>query len=112
LVGVKALATAGTGAFFPPYAAASKTNFRSMNMLNKNKAGRLLALASTAVVAVALTGCIFAPPAPRPVYAAPPGVVYVQPTYVSPGVGYVWEYHPHYGWGWHHPQYGWHRGWR
>jgi hypothetical protein len=36
----------------------------------------------------------------------------VAPTYVSPGVGFVWAYHPRYGWGWHHPQYGWHRGWR
>ena len=37
--------------------------------------------------------------------------VYVAPTYVSPGPGYVWEYHARYGWGWHHPQRGWHRGW-
>jgi len=36
----------------------------------------------------------------------------VQPTYASPGPGYAWEYHAHYGWGWRHPQYGWHRGWR
>lgn len=66
---------------------------------------------------VALSGCIVAPPNAQPAYvqpaySAPPGVVYVQPTYASPGVGYVWEYHPHYGWGWRHPRYGWHRGWR
>ncbi|AMO99157.1 hypothetical protein CAter282_1263 [Collimonas arenae] len=52
-----------------------------------------------------------APPVVRPAYVAPPGVVYVEPTYAIPGPGYVWAYHPHYGWGWHHPQYGWHRGW-
>ncbi|MFJ3045106.1 hypothetical protein ACIPEN_04645 [Herbaspirillum chlorophenolicum] len=59
-----------------------------------------------------LGGCVVTPPTVRPAYVAPPGVVYVEPTYVSPGPGYIWEYHPHYGWGWHHPQYGWHRGWR
>jgi hypothetical protein len=65
---------------------------------------------SAATLAAALTGCVVAPVAPA--YAAPPGVAYVAPTYVSPGVGFVWAYHPRYGWGWHHPQYGWHRGWR
>ena len=64
------------------------------------------------VIALGATcaGCVVAPV--RPVYAAPPGVVYVAPAYVSPGPGYVWAYHAHYGWGWHHPQYGWHRGWQ
>jgi hypothetical protein len=76
------------------------------------KVGSLLSVACAAVVAVSVSGCIVAPPAPHPVYAAPPGVVYVAPGYASPGVGYAWEYHPHYGWGWHHPHYGWHRGWR
>ena len=42
----------------------------------------------------------------------PPGVVYVAPTYPTPGMGFVWEYHPRYGWGWRHPHRGWHRGWR
>ena len=64
------------------------------------------------IVALALGGCVVAPPVVRPVYVAPPGVVYVAPTYAIPGPGYVWAYHSHYGWGWHHPQYGWHRGWR
>jgi len=64
-----------------------------------------------AVLAMALSGCVVTPPSVRPVYAAPPGVVYVQPTYVSPGPGYMWSYHSYYGWGWHHPEHGWHRGW-
>jgi len=72
---------------------------------------KTLTLISAAALALAVSGCVVAPPA-GPAYTAPPGVVYVQPTYASPGVGYVWAYHPHYGWGWHHPQYGWHRGWR
>jgi hypothetical protein len=42
----------------------------------------------------------------------PPGVVYVAPVYPAPAIGYVWEYHPRFGWGWHHPERGWHRGWR
>ncbi|SEK16296.1 hypothetical protein SAMN05216567_107337 [Variovorax sp. OK605] len=69
----------------------------------------LLAL-SAAALAATLTGCVVAPA--QPVYAAPPGVAYVAPTYVSPGVGFVWAYHPRFGWGWRHPQSGWHRGWR
>ena len=63
----------------------------------------------------ALCGCVVAPPVVRPVvrpvYVAPAGVVYVEPTYVVPAPGYVWAYHPRYGWGYRHPQYGWHRGW-
>lgn len=58
-------------------------------------------------IAALLSGC--AAPAPG---APPPGVVYVGPTYVSPGPGYEWHYHHGYGWGWWHPRYGWHRGWR
>lgn len=76
-------------------------------------------LIPAALVALAMTGCVVAPVgrpvyvAPAPVaYVAPPGVVYVSPTYAIPGPGYVWAYHAHYGWGWHHPEYGWHRGWR
>jgi hypothetical protein len=56
-----------------------------------------------------------APPvttAPQSAVVLPPNVVYVAPMYPSPGVGFVWEYHPTYGWGWHHPSRGWHRGWR
>jgi hypothetical protein len=48
---------------------------------------------------------------PVPVYVAPPGVTYVAPTYAVPGPGYVWAYHPRWGWGWNHPAWGWHRGW-
>ena len=59
----------------------------------------------------ALGGCVVTPASVRPAYIAPPGIVYVQPTYVSPGPGYHWSYHATYGWGWHHPGYGWHRGW-
>jgi len=77
---------------------------------------RIAGLLSAAAVVVAVSGCVVTPPSVRPVYAAPvappPGVVYVEPTYAAPAPGYVWAYHAHYGWGWHHPQYGWHRGWR
>lgn len=59
-------------------------------------------------LAALLSGCVAAP---RP-GDVPPGVVYVGPTYVSPGRGYEWHYHRGYGWGWWHPRYGWHRGWR
>ena len=69
----------------------------------------VLALPAAALAAV-LSGCVVAPA--QPVYAAPPGVAYVAPTYASPGVGFVWNYNPRYGYGWHHPRYGWHRGWR
>jgi hypothetical protein len=70
----------------------------------------VLALSAASLAAVVLTGCVVAPA--QPVYAAPPGVTYVAPTYAAPGVGFVWNYHPRYGYGWHHPRYGWHRGWR
>ena len=63
-----------------------------------------------ALATASLSGCIVAPV--RPAIVAPPGVVYVAPVYAAPGPGYVWSYHPRYGWGWHHPEYGWHRGWR
>ena len=46
-----------------------------------------------------------------PVYVAPAGVTYVAPTYATPGPGYVWAWHPRYGWGWNNPRWGWHRGW-
>ena len=42
----------------------------------------------------------------------PPGVVYVAPPYPAPAVGFVWAYHPRFGWGWRHSVHGWHRGWR
>ncbi len=73
-----------------------------------------LALLSSGIAALALSGCIVAPPPPpRAVaYEPPPGVVYVEPTYAAPGVGWEWRYHARYGWGWYHAQYGWHRGWR
>lgn len=80
----------------------------------------------------ALQACVMAPPqpmvvqqpgvvvqpqpgvmvAPPPGVVVPPGVVYMAPTYPAPSIGFVWEYHPRYGWGWRHPQQGWHRGWR
>jgi len=74
-----------------------------------------LAIAIAGLALASMSGCIVAPA--RPVYygeggyVAPAGVVYVAPTYASPGPGWVWEYHATYGWGWHHPRYGWHRGW-
>jgi hypothetical protein len=68
-------------------------------------------LPAVLLAAVALSGCIVAPA--RSGYGgAPAGVVYVEPNYASPGPGYAWEYHPRFGWGWHHPQQGWHRGWQ
>ncbi|MBB3213542.1 hypothetical protein FHW67_002840 [Herbaspirillum sp. Sphag1AN] len=77
-----------------------------------NRIFSMASLLSGAVIAVTLSGCVVTPPTVRPAYVAPPGVVYVAPSYPQPAVGYVWAYHPHYGWGWHHPQYGWHQGWR
>jgi hypothetical protein len=62
------------------------------------------------LLAAACGGCVVTPV--EPAYVAPSGVVYVAPTYASPGPGYVWSYHARFGWGWHHPQHGWHRGWR
>lgn len=73
-----------------------------------------LALVIAGVALASMSGCIVEPARPyygSGEYVAPAGVVYVAPTYVSPGPGYVWEYHARYGWGWHHPQRGWHRGW-
>lgn len=66
---------------------------------------------------VALSGCVVAPVGYEPgygdgAYAAPPGAVYVAPTYVMPYPGYSWRFHASYGWGWYHPRHGWHRGWR
>ena len=69
-----------------------------------------LLLTIIAAVLVSLTGCVVVPA--RHAVAVEAAPVYIAPTYESPGVGWVWEYHPHYGWGWHHPQLGWHRGWR
>jgi hypothetical protein len=74
---------------------------------------KIAILIPTALLAISLAGCVVEPARVRPAaVVAPPGVVYVEPAYASPGVGYAWEYHPRYGWGWHHPQRGWHRGWR
>lgn len=70
---------------------------------------------AAACATVALSGCVVAPVDygyADSAYAAPPGVVYVAPTYVMPGPGYVWQFNARYGWGWHHPRHGWHRGWR
>jgi len=55
------------------------------------------------VVLAAFSGCVVTPyPANRPAY--------VEPYYPSPGVSWVWEFNPSFGWGWHHPQHGWYRG--
>ena len=70
------------------------------------------ALVSAALLATLLGGCVVAPVGPAYDYGAPPDVAYLAPTYAVPGPGYLWAYHPHYGWGWRHPQQGWHRGWR
>ena len=80
-----------------------------------------------AISALGLQACVMAPPRPAPVVIqqqpqvmaqppvgvmVPPGVVYVAPSYPAPAVGFVWEFHSRYGWGWRHPHHGWHRGWR
>jgi hypothetical protein len=70
---------------------------------------KFLVLTLAGTVLAAASGCVVTPP--RVAIAAPSAAVYVAPTYASPGVGWVWEFHPQFGWGWHHPQYGWHRGW-
>ena len=77
----------------------------------------ILGLAVVSVALASMAGCIVAPARPYyggggGGYVAPAGVVYVAPTYASPGPGWGWEYHAQYGWGWHHPQYGWHKGWK
>jgi hypothetical protein len=85
---------------------------------------------ATILSMISLQACVVAPPppvvyrppavivqpAPIPVVVprsvvVPPGVVYVAPNYAAPAVGYAWEYHARFGWGWRHPNYGWHRGW-
>jgi hypothetical protein len=69
-----------------------------------------LAWLLASMVLAATSGCVVAPA--RGGMVMSPATVYVEPTYPSPGVGYVWEVHPHYGWGWRHPAHGWHKGWR
>jgi len=89
-------------------------------------------LLTIALSALTLQACVMAPPQPVPVVVAPPvvvqqpgvmvapppgvvmppGVVYMAPVYPAPAVGFVWEFHPRFGWGWRHPRQGWHRGWR
>ena len=76
-------------------------------------AARYLAGAVSLCLLLATAGCVVAPPY-APVYGAGYGEapVYSEaPTYVSPGVGFIWLQHPRYGYGWHHPHHGWHRGW-
>lgn len=69
---------------------------------------RLGQLATATAVLAALAGCVVAPlPGHHP-----RGVVYIAPTYASPGPGYIWGHHHRHGWGWRHPHRGWHRGWR
>jgi hypothetical protein len=79
-------------------------------------------LAFSLIGAASLAGCIVAPPqpvySPQPGYsytqpvAPPPAVVYVQPAYAAPAIGFVWAFHPRYGYGYVHPHRGWARGWR
>ena len=75
-------------------------------------------IALAAALVASLSGCVVAPAVVRPVYPgpvvyeAPPGVIYVAPTYALPAPGYAWQYHGRYGWGWRHGAHGWHRGWR
>lgn len=71
------------------------------------RSGFLLGLA----LALASSGCVIAPLPPGPMVVEPQPV-YVAPAYASPGVGWVWQFHSTYGWGWRHPHHGWHRGWR
>ena len=84
-----------------------------------------LGLCATALAAASLAGCVIAPPprvvvapppprvvvAPAPAVVVPVGVVYVEPSYATPGPGYVWVHHHRHGWGWRHHHHGWHRGW-
>ena len=78
----------------------------------------ILAIVVAGATLASMTGCIVVPAHERYAggggggYVAPAGVVYVAPTYASPGPGWGWEYHAQYGWGWHHPEHGWHRGWQ
>ncbi len=78
---------------------------------------RKMAGALSLGVLMVTAGCVVAP-APRPYYGGPgpvvvePPILSVTPTYVSPGVGWVWMRHPRYGYGWYNPHRGWHRGWR
>ena len=78
---------------------------------------KAIAILSVALLSAAVSGCVVAPArgggygSGYSGYNAPAGVVYVEPSYASPGPGYAWEYHGRYGWGWRHPQQGWHRGW-
>lgn len=76
---------------------------------------RLKVLCLLVAMVGAVSGCVIepvGPPGPPVGVVVPPGVVYVAPAYPIPGPGYVWAYHPAFGWGWRHPVYGWHRGWR
>lgn len=68
-----------------------------------------LALAA-ALTLLATSGCVVVPARHRAVVVETP--VYVEPTYASPGPGWVWQVHPVYGYGWYHRDRGWHRGWR
>lgn len=63
-----------------------------------------------AAVLATTSGCIVVPA--RPGYVEGSAVVYVAPTYESPGPGWAWQHHSSSGWGWRHREHGWHRGWR
>ena len=81
-----------------------------MSLRNIMKIRSLPWTTALAAALLSLSACVAVPARHGVVVEAAP--VYVAPTYESPGVGWVWEYHPVYGWGWHHPVHGWHRGWR
>jgi hypothetical protein len=61
----------------------------------------LLAAASLAI----LSGCVIAP---LPYRGGGAAVVYEEPYYPSPGVGWVWVARGSRGGGWHHREHGWH----
>ena len=72
-------------------------------------AGFLIALEACTIIP-AYQPAVLSPPPPMYVEPLPP-TYYVAPWYESPGPGWVWRYHPNYGWGYQHPQHGWyHRG--
>lgn len=72
---------------------------------------RLVLALAAALTLVATSGCVVVPARHRAV-AVVEAPVYVEPAYGSPGVDWVWQVHPAYGWGWYHRDRGWHRGWR
>ena len=76
-------------------------------------------IVAVVICVLVLLGCTVAPiqtlpvTVQQPTVVQPPtGVVYVDPIYPIPAQGYIWEFHPYFGWGWHHPYQGWYRPYR